>query len=50
MIALAVATGIPPTVWAEEGERSIATAIDLLERERQRQEDGGPDDGPQMSG
>jgi hypothetical protein len=25
-----VRTGIPPSVWAEEGERAIVTALELL--------------------
>lgn len=36
MIALAVATGIPPNVWAEEGARSIVTATHLLEEQNRR--------------
>ncbi len=27
---LALRTGIAPMVWAEEGERAIATALELL--------------------
>jgi hypothetical protein len=27
---LAVHTGIAPSVWAEEGEQAIVTAVDLL--------------------
>lgn len=46
MIELAIATGIPPSVWADEGERAIATAVELL-RATPGTVDG---DGPQMSG
>jgi hypothetical protein len=36
-----VATGIPPSVWADEGERAIATAVELLTgREPVRDHDG----------
>lgn len=38
MIALAVETGIPPSVWAEEGEQAIATAYDLLEQKHKAQQ------------
>lgn len=48
MIALALASGIAPSVWADEGEQAIVTAIELLEQQRNRTEGG--DDGPQMSG
>lgn len=47
MIALAVATGIAPSVWAEEGEQAIVTAIDLLEKQNERHKRPS---GPQMSG
>lgn len=47
MIWLALASGIAPSVWAEEGERAIVTAIDLLERDRERRDHQG---GPQTSG
>lgn len=32
MIALAIETGIPPSVWADEGEQAIVTAFDLIEQ------------------
>lgn len=38
-IALAIRTGIPPGVWAEEGERAIVTALELLNPTER-----GPDD------
>jgi hypothetical protein len=34
VIALALHTGIAPTVWAAEGWRAIVTAYDLLQEER----------------
>ena len=41
---LAIATGIAPGVWAEEGERAIVTALELLKK---KPADG---DGRQLSG
>jgi hypothetical protein len=32
LIALAIATGIPVREWLEEGDRTIITALDLLQR------------------
>jgi len=32
-IALAVATGIPPSTWIEEGYRAMVTAVDCLEEQ-----------------
>jgi hypothetical protein len=46
LVALAVRTGIPPSVWAEEGEQAIVTALHLLNG---GDHDDGRD-GPQMSG
>jgi hypothetical protein len=31
-IELAVATGIAPSVWAQEGEAAIATAVEILNK------------------
>lgn len=45
---LALATGIPPSVWADEGEQAIVTAIDLLKRKGKGTDED--DEGPQMSG
>jgi hypothetical protein len=45
-VALAVATGIDPGIWADQGWRSIITAVDLL-RKRDEKEDP---EGRQMSG
>ena len=51
LIQLACATGIPPGVWAAEGERAIVTAVELLTPKRKgHTEDDEEDDGPQMSG
>lgn len=46
---LAIATGIPPTAWADEGERAIVTALELLEK---RPAGGGSPDpaGRQLAG
>ena len=33
-VALALASGVAPSIWAEEGIRAIATAQELLERAR----------------
>jgi hypothetical protein len=33
VIALALATGIAPSVWADEGEQAIVTAMDMLEKQ-----------------
>ena len=38
-------TGIPPDVWAEQGERAIVTAFDLLNKGVRRDSSGR-----QMSG
>lgn len=43
---LAVATGIPPSVWADEGGRAVATAVELLNRRGSRARNGTT----QMSG
>lgn len=32
VIELALKTGIPPSVWVEEGEQAILTALELLEQ------------------
>lgn len=50
MIALAIATGIAPSVWMDEGEQAIVTALDLLAESRRK--GGAPPraGGPQMSG
>ncbi|MCF7548899.1 hypothetical protein [Pseudonocardia sp. WMMC193] len=40
-MALAIRTGIPPSVWAREGEAAIATAFELLD-----ETDSGGHDGP----
>lgn len=45
MVELAVATGIPPAVWADEGEQAIVTALHVLQRATSRHKAG-----PQMSG
>lgn len=42
---LALRTGIAPSVWAEEGERAIVTAVALINGEAEP-----PGGGPQMSG
>lgn len=44
-IALAVATGISPDVWADQGWRAIVTATELLSKKTADDEDGR-----QMSG
>lgn len=36
LVALALKTGIPPSVWAHEGEQAIVTAVELLEQEEER--------------
>ena len=41
MIALALASGVAPSVWAEEGERAIITAYDLLKRQDKPDDDNG---------
>lgn len=38
MIALAIETGISPSVWADEGERAIVTAYDLIEKRKAQQQ------------
>jgi len=45
-VSLAIRTGIPPSVWAAEGEQAIFTALQVL---RDEEPDPGPD-GPQMKG
>lgn len=47
LVALAIRTGIAPSVWAAEGERVIDTAIDLLRGSQPADRDT---DGRQMSG
>ncbi|MFI6160394.1 hypothetical protein ACIA59_10640 [Micromonospora haikouensis] len=44
---MALHSGIPPSVWAEEGERAIVTACDLIAKGQRARPDR---DGPQMSG
>lgn len=47
-MALAIETGIPASVWAEEGEQAVLTAVELL-----KAKNGGPttdEDGRQTSG
>jgi len=46
---LAIRTGIAPSVWADEGERAIVTAFDLIDRADRIGRRRDPD-GPQMSG
>lgn len=48
MIELALITGISPKEWAEEGGRSIATALELLDEQHKRTRGRG--DGVQYSG
>lgn len=48
-VALAVATGIAPTVWADEGEQAMVTAIELLKRANSNTPERDPGQ-PQMSG
>jgi hypothetical protein len=36
MVALALATSIPPAAWAAETDEAIATALELLEADRVR--------------
>ncbi|TKG58049.1 hypothetical protein [Prauserella endophytica] len=63
MVALAVETGIPPSVWADESERDIITAVAILEERekaasrgkstrsaRREPGAGGPTEGMQLSG
>lgn len=47
MIELALATGISPREWAEEGARSIVTAVALIE---ERNKPATAPDGIQYSG
>lgn len=49
---LALASGIAPSVWAEEGERAIATALELLKPKGKgaNQDKDEDDKEPQMSG
>jgi hypothetical protein len=48
LIDLALASGIAPSVWADEDERTIATAIDLLKRHHRKH--GSSPAGPITSG
>lgn len=41
-----MATGIPPSVWADEGGRAVTTAIDVINRKNRR----GQGSGRQMNG
>ncbi|MEC3975086.1 hypothetical protein [Amycolatopsis sp. H20-H5] len=60
MIALAVATGIAPSVWADEGAKAITTASKILEQQEKQANgnhrtpsepgQGSPYSGVQMSG
>lgn len=36
MVALALATNIAPSVWAEQTDEAIVTALDLLEEQAER--------------
>jgi len=45
LVVLALASGIAPSVWADEGDRAIATAFHLLLRQQHADRPG-----PQMSG
>ena len=36
MVELAIATGIAPSVWAAEDDATLATALDVLDREARR--------------
>ena len=36
MVELAVATGIPPSVWAAEDDATLATALQVLEQVARR--------------
>lgn len=38
IVMLAIDTGIPPSVWWAEDERDLATALDVMDKERERQE------------
>lgn len=50
-VELAVATGVPPAVWAHEGPRAIATALETLQRlASARRRDESDEDEPLMSG
>lgn len=35
-MALAIATGIPPSVWAAEDTRTVYTALHLLEKQAEQ--------------
>lgn len=41
-MALALNSGIPVSVWWAEEPRDLATALDILDRERQEQEKTNP--------
>lgn len=41
MVALAVATGIAPSVWAAEADEAIVTALALLEDQAEAVSRGG---------
>lgn len=47
---MACATGIPPSVWAAEGDRAIATAALVLEEAARKFKTDDEDDDRQMSG
>jgi hypothetical protein len=36
MVDLALATSIPPSVWAEQDDASIATALEMLQERADR--------------
>ncbi len=36
MVHLAIATGIPPSVWEAEDDRYIATAVDIFAERSER--------------
>ncbi len=38
MVALAIESGIAPSAWWAEDDATIATALDIIERERERQQ------------
>jgi hypothetical protein len=40
-VALAIRTGIPPSVWADEGPRAIATAFELIEESNRPADQAG---------
>jgi hypothetical protein len=45
-IELAVATGISPDIWADQGWRGIKTAIEVLNKQNEKEDP----EGRQMSG